>query len=113
MSVLPTIPVGPSAEACCAPSTGLDASLDVDRIVVVAKALSEPIRIRILDALRRHGEPVCQCELLPMFDVSQPTLSHHVGKLVVAGLVEVERRHRWAYYSVAPEALKELTAWLT
>jgi ArsR family transcriptional regulator len=108
MSVL-----GPPAAACCAPSTGLDPTLDADRIATVAKALSEPLRVQILDVLRRHGEPLCQCELLPLFGIKQPLLSHHVSKLVGAGLVEVERRHRWAYYSVPPPALKEIAAWLT
>jgi ArsR family transcriptional regulator len=105
--------LGPPAAACCAPSTPVDRSLDADRLAAVAKALSEPLRVQILDVLRRHGEPLCQCELLPLFDIKQPLLSHHVSKLVAAGLVEVERRHRWAYYSAAPHALKEMASWLT
>jgi ArsR family transcriptional regulator len=91
----------------------VDPALDAERIAAVAKALAEPIRVQILDVLRRHGEPLCQCELQPLFDVKQPLLSHHVSKLVAAGLVAVERRHRWAYYSISPTALEELTAWLT
>ena len=113
MSVpLPVLP-GPAAAACSGPSTGLDPSLDAERLAEVAKALAEPIRVEILDVLRRHGEPLCQCELVPLFDIPQSTLSHHVNKLVGAGLVEVERRHRWAYYSVAPGGLEGLTAWLS
>ena len=108
----PHAPAGPAAERCCGPSTGLDPALDATRIATVAKALAEPIRVTVLDVLRRHGEPLCQCELLPLLAIKQPLLSHHVAKLVDAGLVEVERRHRWAYYSVAPGALAELTAWL-
>jgi ArsR family transcriptional regulator, arsenate/arsenite/antimonite-responsive transcriptional repressor len=104
---------GPAAEACCAPSTGFSPTLDAERIAVIAKALSEPVRVQILDVLRRHGEPLCQCELLPLFEMKQPLLSHHVSKLVAAGLVEVERRHRWAYYSVPPGALEEMSAWLS
>ena len=91
----------------------VDPALDAERIAAVAKALAEPIRVQILDVLRRRGEPLCQCELQPLFDVKQPLLSHHVSKLVGAGLVTVERRHRWAYYSVPPTALEELTAWLS
>jgi ArsR family transcriptional regulator len=106
-------PAGPAATMCCAPSTGLDPALDAERIAAVAKALAEPVRVQMLDVLRRHGEPVCQCELVPLFDIPQPTLSHHVSKLVKTGLVDVERRHRWAYYSVSPSAFKELTAWLS
>jgi ArsR family transcriptional regulator, arsenate/arsenite/antimonite-responsive transcriptional repressor len=104
---------GPAAAACCAPAVGLDPSLDADRLALVAKALSEPVRVRLLDVLRRSGEPVCQCELVPLFDVPQSTLSHHVNKLVDAGLVTVERRHKWAYYSASPDAIEELTRWLS
>jgi len=114
MTTVPSsLPAGPSADTCCAPSTGLDPGLDADRLADLAKALSEPVRVSILDVLRRHGEPLCQCELLPLFHIPQSTLSHHIRKLTDAGLVTVERRHRWAYYSVSPEALEELTRWLS
>jgi ArsR family transcriptional regulator len=109
---LPILP-GPDASACCAPAAGLDASLGADRIATIAKALAEPLRVNILDVLRRSDVPVCQCELVPLFDIPQSTLSHHVSKLVDAGLVTVERRHRWAYYSVPADVFQELTAWLT
>jgi ArsR family transcriptional regulator len=111
-SPLPTLP-GPSAAACCAPSVGLDLALDAERIATVAKALGEPLRVRILDIVRRNQEPVCQCELIALFDIRQSLLSHHMKKLVDAGLVTVERRHKWAYYSVSPDALEELTSWLS
>jgi len=104
---------GPAAARCCPPAAGIDAALDAERIAVVAKALAEPLRVRILDVLRRSAEPVCQCEFIALFEISQSLLSHHIRKLVAAGLVEVERRHRWAYYSVSPDAFEELTAWLS
>jgi ArsR family transcriptional regulator len=108
-----TLPAGPAAAQCCAPSAGLDASLDAERIAVVAKALAEPLRVQILDVLRRSEQEVCQCELIPLFGIHQSLLSHHMRKLVDAGLVAVERRHKWAYYSVSTDALKELTSWLS
>jgi ArsR family transcriptional regulator len=104
---------GPPATACCAPTTSLDAALDANRLAKLSSALSEPIRVQILDVLRRHAQPLCQCELLVLFGIPQPTLSHHVKKLVRSGLVTVERRHRWAYYSVSPDSLKELSTWLS
>lgn len=107
-----TPPAGPSAAACCAPSVGLDPGLDAERIADVAGALSAPLRVRILDVLRRSPEPVCQCELIALFDVKQPLLSHHLRRLADAGLVRIERRHRWAYYSVPDGALAEVAAWL-
>jgi ArsR family transcriptional regulator len=103
----------PSAATCCAPAVGLDFALDAERIARVAKALGEPVRVRILDVIRRNEEPVCQCELIALFDIKQSLLSHHMRKLVDAGLVTVERRHKWAYYSVCPDALEDLTSWLS
>ena len=114
MSVpLPTLPAGPPAAACCAPSVGLDPSFDAGHIAAVGKALGDPLRVRIVDVLRRSDQDVCQCELIALFGIKQPLLSHHMKKLADAGLVTVERRHRWAYYSIPADALQELTAWLT
>ncbi len=112
MTIAPVMP-GPAAAECCAPSAGDDPSLPAERLAAVAKALSEPLRIRIVDVLRRTEEPVCQCELIALYGIGQSLLSHHMRKLVDAGLVSVERRHRWAYYSISPGALNELTAWLS
>jgi ArsR family transcriptional regulator, arsenate/arsenite/antimonite-responsive transcriptional repressor len=110
---LPTLPAGPTAASCCPAGVGLDAGLDAARIAEIARALAEPVRVSILDVLRRSPVEVCQCELVPLFDIPQSTLSHHIKKLVDAGLVAVERRHKWAYYSLPPDSLKELTAWLS
>jgi ArsR family transcriptional regulator len=111
-SPLPTL-AGPSAAGCCSPAVGPDSSLDAERIAAVAKALAEPVRVQLLDVLRRSPEPVCQCELIVLFDIKQSLLSHHMRKLVDAGLVEVERRHKWAYYSVPADSAQELTSWLS
>jgi len=56
---------------------------------------------------------VCVCELVPLFDLSQPTISHHLKVLRQAALVGSERQGLWAYYYVIPDALTELSAWLT
>src|SRR5689334_15409843 len=112
-SPLPMVGAGPAASDCCAPAAGLDPTLDAERIATVAKALAEAVRVRILDVLRRSDQDVCQCELIALFDIKQSLLSHHMRKLTDAGLVTVERRHRWAYYSLDTDALKELTAWLS
>lgn len=92
-SSLPILPAGPAAGQCCAPPAGLDATLDAERIAAAAKALAEPLRVQILDVLCRSEEDVCQCELLALFDIGQSLLSHHMKKLIDAGLVRVERRH--------------------
>ncbi|HEX8646357.1 MAG TPA: metalloregulator ArsR/SmtB family transcription factor [Thermoleophilaceae bacterium] len=95
----------------------VDASPEAARAEVVAglaKALADPVRIQILDALREQDpHEVCQCQLQPLFDISQPTLSHHLRKLADAGLVVIERRGRWAWYSIDPDALEELRRWLS
>ena len=100
--------------SCCSPR--LAGHVDARRAEAVselAKLLSDPIRVQLLDVLRGHEDEVCQCELHPLFAVSQPTLSHHLRKLEEAGLVSVERRGSWAYYSTDPDALEALTAWLS
>ena len=104
---------GPAAADCCSPPVGFDPTLDADRVAEIAKAISEPVRVRILDVLRRNPEPVCQCELIALFDIKQPLLSHHMRKLVDAGVVNVERRHKWAYYSLDDDAFQELIPWLS
>jgi len=104
---------GPAAAECCAPEVGLDLRLDAERLAGLAKALGEPLRVQIVDVLRRSSEPVCQCEFIALFDMKQSLLAHHLRKLVDAGLVIVERRHRWAYYSLSTDAIEELTAWLS
>ena len=112
-SELPVLRAGPSAQECCAPAAGLDPALDAERLAAVAKALGEPVRVQILDVLRRSSDEVCQCELIALFDIGQSLLSHHMRKLVEAGVVTVQRRHKWAYYTVDADVLKELTTWLS
>jgi ArsR family transcriptional regulator, arsenate/arsenite/antimonite-responsive transcriptional repressor len=82
-------------------------------MAAVAKALGDPVRLQLVDVLRKHAGTVCVCELVPLFDLSQPTISHHLKVLRQAGLVGSERQGLWAYYYVVPDALKELSAWLS
>ena len=79
----------------------------------VARALGDPIRLQLVDVLRKHAGEVCVCELTPLFDVGQPTVSHHLKVLRAAGIVDSERRGLWAYYYVVPDALEELSAWVS
>ena len=103
-----------AGERCCEPVVYPDVQREqANRMAGVAKALGDPIRLQLVDVLRRHAGKVCVCELVPLFDISQPTLSHHLGKLRAAGIVDSERRGLWAYYYVIPDALEELSAWLS
>ncbi len=84
------------------------------QIAGLARALADPVRVQLLALLReRPAGAVCQCELQPFLGVSQPTLSHHLRKLQDAGLVSVERRGRWAYYSIDPDRMEVLRQWLS
>lgn len=102
-----------NGDPCCVPVVYPDVDRDrALRMAEVAKALGDPVRLQLVDVLRKHAGKVCVCELVPLFDISQPTLSHHLKKLRAAGIVDSERRGLWAYYYVLPEALDELTGWL-
>lgn len=104
----------PAGEPCCEPVVYPDiARAEAERMAKVAKALGDPIRMQLADVLRKHAGKVCVCELVPLFDLSQPTVSHHLKVLREAGIVESERQGLWAYYYVVPDALKELSTWLT
>ena len=101
-------------DVCCEPVVYPDVDRErALRMADVAKALGDPVRLQLVDVLRKHAGKVCVCELVPLFDISQPTLSHHLKKLREAGIVDSERRGLWAYYYVLPGALEELTAWLS
>ena len=104
----------PPGEPCCEPVVYPDVErLQAERMAEVAKALGDPIRLQLVDVLRKHAGKVCVCELTPLFDVGQPTVSHHLKVLRDAGIVDSERRGLWAYYYVVPESLKELDEWLS
>jgi ArsR family transcriptional regulator len=99
------------AIACCAPLAA--PSLDEDEAVATAalfKALADPARVRIVNALATAAEPVCACELEPALRLSQPTVSHHLKKLTDAGLLEREQRGKWAYFSLRRDAVETLAA---
>ena len=103
----------PAGEPCCEPVVYPDVDRDqAAQLAEVAKALGDPIRLQLVDVLRKHAGKVCVCELVPLFDISQSTLSHHLKKLRDAGIVSSERQGLWAYYYVHPEALRPLSGWL-
>jgi ArsR family transcriptional regulator len=104
----------PPGQPCCEPLVHPKVSEEqAVRLAALSKAFADPIRVQLVDVLRKHAGKVCVCELTPLFNVSQPTVSHHLKVLRAAGLVGVERQGLWAYYYVNPEAVKELSKWLS
>ena len=82
----------PAGEPCCEPVVYPDVERDqAERMAEIAKALGDPIRLQLVDVLRKHAGKVCVCELVPLFDLSQPTVSHHLKVLRDAGIVGSER----------------------
>jgi ArsR family transcriptional regulator len=107
--------LSPRERGCCTvpaqPSLGYG---EAARLAAVGKALGDPTRVLIVDALRAAApEAVCQCELLPLFDMSQPAIAKHLKVLVSAGIVGTERRGLWAYYFLIPDAFEELRTWMS
>lgn len=96
---------------CCAP-LGAEV-LSADEATATAelfKALGDPARVRIVNLLASAGEPVCACHLNEPVGLSQPTVSHHLKKLVDVGLLDREQRGKWAYFSLRPGAVEKLAA---
>jgi len=115
-TALPVLtPRGRQPGGCCVPPVvpDLDAAAAAE-LAVVVKALADPTRLRIVDTVRKAApEAICQCELMPLFDMSQPALAKHLKVLVGAGVLGSERRGLWTYYFLLPDATQELSAWLT
>jgi ArsR family transcriptional regulator len=77
------------------------------------KALADPTRLRIVDVLRRAApQGWCQCELTPLFSISQQALSKHLKTLMAAGVIRSQRRGVWTYYDLAPNGLQAVSSWL-
>src|SRR3954467_11770124 len=111
MSKSATLTLTPvQAVACCSPLSREPLSADAaERIAPLLKALADPVRLRLLSLVASHaGGEACVCDLNDAFDLSQPTISHHLKVLHDAGLLERSKRGVWVYYSTKPEALADL-----
>jgi ArsR family transcriptional regulator len=82
-------------------------------MAVKLKALADPVRLRLFSSVASHaGGEACVCDISGGFEVSQPTISHHLKVLRDAGLLTSQRRASWVYYTVVPEALRDLSSLL-
>ena len=96
--------------ACCGPLAAPMLSDDeAEATAALFRALGDPTRVRIVNALTTSDQPVCVCELVEPLGLTQPTVSHHLKKLTDVGVLEREERGRWAFYSIRPEAAERLT----
>lgn len=98
---------------CCPPLTAGELTpRDAERMAVMFKALSDPVRLRLFSKIASHpGGEACVCDIQDV-GVSQPTVSHHLKKLREAGLLTSERRGTWVYYQVAPSVVSAMSAML-
>jgi ArsR family transcriptional regulator, arsenate/arsenite/antimonite-responsive transcriptional repressor len=97
--------------ACCAPVSAQKLTDDeAEATAAIFRALGDPARVRVLNVLATSDAPVCVCNLTEPLGLSQPTVSHHLKKLVDAGLLEREQRGRWAYFSLDDDAAKRLAS---
>ena len=102
MKVLPVLP-----PLCCGPDTPPLDPAEAELLAARFKALADPARVAILNRLAAVDE-VCVCDFVAAFDLSQPTISHHLKVLRDAGLVESSRRGTWAFYRLVPDAVDAL-----
>lgn len=100
--------------ACCSPLTSTPLSTEqATRIAPLLKALADPVRLRLLSLVAAHADgEACVCDLHGAFDLSQPTISHHLKVLHDAGLLGRSKRGTWVYYSVQRDALADLASLL-
>ena len=100
------------AVGCCSPLAreplSADQSIELARLF---KAMGDPVRLRLMSLIASHeGGEACVCDLTDVFDLSGPTISHHLKVLREAGLITGERRGTWVYYRILPDALRQLSA---
>jgi ArsR family transcriptional regulator, arsenate/arsenite/antimonite-responsive transcriptional repressor len=101
--------------ACCTPLTRAPlGEAEAAAAVLVLKALADPVRLRLLSLIGAHaGGEACVCDLTVPFDLTGPTISHHLKVLREAGLIQSQRRGTWVYYRVVPAALASLASLFT
>jgi ArsR family transcriptional regulator len=96
---------------CCSPVTRRPLSAEeASELAGVFKAVGDPVRLRLLSLIAAHaGGEACVCDLSGAFELTGPTISHHLKVLREAGLIEGERRGTWIYYRVRPQLLRQLS----
>lgn len=84
------------------------------QVAPLLKALADPVRLRLMSMVLSHeNAEACVCDLLPAFDLSQPTISHHLKVLHESGLLNREKRGVWVYYQARPDAMAAMATLFT
>ncbi len=98
--------------ACCSPLSAQPMTIaEAEQVAPLMKALADPVRLRLMSLVASHeGGEACVCDLNDAFNLSQPTISHHLKVLREAGLVDREKRGVWVYYRIRPQALAAIGA---
>jgi ArsR family transcriptional regulator len=109
---IPLTVISPAETACCAPLTAAPLSMEqAGQVAPLLKALADPVRLRLMSLVASHeGGEACVCDLNDAFNLTQPTISHHMKVLRAAGLVDREKRGVWVYYRIRPQALAAIGA---
>jgi ArsR family transcriptional regulator len=115
VAFIPTAELRVVVEACSTPLTGEPVSETAAAgLAQVFKALGDPVRLRLVSLIGAHqGGEACVCDLASAFDLTQPTISHHLKVLREAGIIDSERRGTWVYYWLVPAALERMSALLS
>jgi ArsR family transcriptional regulator len=112
MSIPVTLLSPADTVACCAPLSDEPLSVEqAEQVAPLLKALADPVRLRLISLVASHpGGEACVCDLNDAFDLSQPTISHHLKVLHDAGLLDRDKRGVWVFYRARTEALASLGA---
>ncbi|MFV2103750.1 ArsR/SmtB family transcription factor [Micromonospora sp. LOL_024] len=104
-----------TAAPCCPPLARQRVPGETAAVLAPAfKALGDPVRLQLMSMIASaEGGEACVCDLTPAFDLTGPTISHHLRTLREAGLVDAERRGTWIYYRARPQILRQLSALLS
>jgi len=105
------MPLELDSAPCCGLAASPVTEAQAAQVAPMFKALGDPVRLRLASMIAGRDE-VCVCDLTPAFELSGPTISHHLKVLREAGLVDCERRGTWVFYRVLPDALRALGALL-
>ena len=110
----PTETTAPETNLCCSPIlTGAIDEEGATELAALLKALADPIRLRLVSLINSApGGELCACDLPALVERSQPTVSHHLGQLVKAGVLDREQRGKWAWFRIQPDRLNELAGTL-